>query len=346
MSAGGAYRGLGWAHGALTVQRLGAMLAPLTFVLARRPPGLPMHVAPWAGEPGTAQLPGILRRLRGEWPCVPFGYSVPADGVANDLGAFCERRRTPARKCTATRSNHDWHWQPAADGSLVAELGLSRHRVRCAGSSASSPPTRRRQRSISRFRIDIREACRLPIGLHPVFRLPSKTGQRVARAWPLRSWPDLSRHASNLRAALRHRPALRALWPPCRGERRRPSTHSRLPFAEDTEELLQLNGVAGRCALANREEGYRVRLSWQKEHFPSLLLWFSNRGRKMEPWNGRHVAIGIEPICSPVRPRPSHRTRRQSDRAHRARRPPATSPLDEIFTTRYRIEAESALRTP
>ena len=28
-----AYRGLGWAHGTLAVQRLGAMLAPVTFLL-------------------------------------------------------------------------------------------------------------------------------------------------------------------------------------------------------------------------------------------------------------------------------------------------------------------------
>ena len=74
---------------------------------------------------------------------------------------------------------------------------------------------------------------------------------------------------------------------------------TRLPFVEASEELVQLNGIEGSCALANRAEGYRVRLSWQKEHFPSLLIWFSNRGRRLEPWNGTHVAVGIEPICSP-----------------------------------------------
>ena len=74
------YRGLGWAHGALTVQRLGAMLAPVTFVLADGRQVSPFHIAPWADEPGSDALPGILRKLRGEWPCVPFGYSVPADG--------------------------------------------------------------------------------------------------------------------------------------------------------------------------------------------------------------------------------------------------------------------------
>ena len=82
MKADDKYRGLGWAHGALTVQRLGAMLAPITFVLADGRQVSPMHVAPWANAPGTETLPGILRKLRGEWPCVPFGYSVPADRLA------------------------------------------------------------------------------------------------------------------------------------------------------------------------------------------------------------------------------------------------------------------------
>ena len=74
---------------------------------------------------------------------------------------------------------------------------------------------------------------------------------------------------------------------------------SRLPLAEDVEELLQLNGIDGRVSLRNDEESYRVTLSWQKEHFPSLLLWMSNRGRKAAPWSGRHVGLGMEPICSP-----------------------------------------------
>lgn len=73
-------RGLSWAHGILTVQRLGAMLAPVTFLLADGRQASPMHIAPWSSDPEAETLPGILRKLRGEWPCVPFGYSVPAEG--------------------------------------------------------------------------------------------------------------------------------------------------------------------------------------------------------------------------------------------------------------------------
>jgi hypothetical protein len=71
----------------LTVQRLGAMLAPVTFLMADGRQ-VSMHIAPCRmSRDGSA--PGILRRLGGEWPCVPFGYSsLPTDGPK--LGARME----------------------------------------------------------------------------------------------------------------------------------------------------------------------------------------------------------------------------------------------------------------
>jgi hypothetical protein len=54
---------------------------------------------------------------------------------------------------------------------------------------------------------------------------------------------------------------------------------TRVPFAKSIEELLQLHGTAT-ISLANHEENYRAHLSWNREHFPSLLLWYSNRGRQ------------------------------------------------------------------
>ena len=66
-------RRLDWAHGQAELQTLGGMLAPVVFRAAGWPDFPPLQVAPWADEPGAAQWPGGLRRLRGEWPCVPFG---------------------------------------------------------------------------------------------------------------------------------------------------------------------------------------------------------------------------------------------------------------------------------
>lgn len=336
MSAAQPYRGLGWAHGALTVQRLGAMLAPVTFVLEDGRQVSPMHIAPWAGEPGTEGLPGVLRNLRGEWPCVPFGYTAPVSDAPAGWAPYLAPPET-GEEVHGYCANRDWDWDVAPDGSLALALDYP-----------AASPVRRVERIVTpdpdrpavglTFRIHIRETCRLPLGLHPVFRLPA--APRAARLEPGRfdhgrTYPG-SVEPSAPFFAIDQRFADLAAVPLRTGGT---FDASRLPLAGDVEELLQLNGI-GDCALVNPEGGYRVKLSWQKEHFPSLLLWYSNRGRKMAPWNGRHVAIGIEPVCSPFGLGPA--TALADNPIARSGTPTARGfAAGEIFTTRYRIEAEA-----
>jgi hypothetical protein len=70
------------------------------------------------------------------------------------------------------------------------------------------------------------------------------------------------------------------------------------PLPLPAEDLIQLNGVDGHFVLDLPGDNSRVCLSWNREHFPSVLLWMSNRGLRKSPWNGEHVALGIEPVCS------------------------------------------------
>ncbi|MCP4307827.1 MAG: hypothetical protein GY788_23720, partial [bacterium] len=159
------YRGLGWAHGCLTVQRLGAMLAPVTFLLADGRQVSPLHIAPWAGEPGNDDQPGILRRLRGEWPCAPFGYSVPADGFTPEWAEVITTGE-PDEEIHGHASNNEWNWEEVTSTEL--RLGLD---------YPADGPIARVERTITpdpsapaidlEFRIATREDCRLPIGLHP-----------------------------------------------------------------------------------------------------------------------------------------------------------------------------------
>jgi hypothetical protein len=330
-----AYRALAWPHGVLAVQRLGAMLAPVTFILADGRQVSPMQVAPWAGEPGTDSLPGILRRLRGEWPCVPFGYSLPPVGFAAEW-ARTILPETADEEVHGHSSNHDWQWEEAPAGALRLSIDYP-----------DASPVKRVERIITpdprapavdlEFRIEVREDCRLPIGLHPVFRLPVKPGGArlepgrfdYGLTYPAMVEPTAPLFAENVRFA-----DLQSL--PTRNGGTIDAT--RLPLAVDTEELLQLNGIDGSAALLNQVDGYRVKLTWQKEHFPSLLLWFSNRGRKLAPWNGRHVAIGVEPICSPFGLGPA--TALADNPIARAGTPTARAfRRGEPFVTRYRIEA-------
>ncbi|MBB5753741.1 hypothetical protein [Prosthecomicrobium pneumaticum] len=330
------YRGLGWEFGSLTVQRHAAMLAPVTFVLADGRQAAPMQIAPWAYEPGAERIAAVERKLRGDWPCLPFGYAAAPEGFPAEWAALMQ----PAEAHDLPHgyaSNHGWTWQEAPAGSLALAIDIP-----------DPDPIRRMERTVtpdpSAPAVDItltvhaRRPCRLPLGLHPTFRLPARPGG--ARIEPgafdhgltyLRSVDD----ATPVFAANQRFTDLSAV-PGIDGGT---VDAAAVPLAAPTEELLQLNGIDGSVALAYPDEGFRVRLSWQKEHLPSLLLWMSNRGRKFHPWNGRHVALGIEPICSPFGLGPA--VAAADNPIARSGTPTAIAfDPDTPFVTRYRIAAE------
>lgn len=336
MSADDAYRGIGWKHGTLTVQRHGAMFAPLTFVLPDGRQVSPMHIAPWADEPVAATLPGILQRLRGEWPCVPFGYAVD-DPTAPSDWAQLNGAPEPGEEVHGHSSNHPWTWIEGDGTSLALTLDYP-----------AESPIRRVHRTVTpdptapavdlSFTIEIAADCRLPIGLHATFRLPlAAQGARIEPG-PFhegRTFPGTIEPSAPLFAIDRGFAALDAV--PLRNG----GTYDagRVPLPLETEELLQLNGL-DRVALANEAEGYRVKLSWNRAHFPSLLLWMSNRGRRAEPWNGRHTALGMEPICSPFGLGPA--SARADNPMAKSGTPTARDfKAGEVFSTHYRIEAEA-----
>jgi hypothetical protein len=336
MSPQDAYRGLGWRHGALTVQRHAAMLAPLTFLLRDGRQVSPMHVAPWAEDPIAATLPGILQRLRGEWPCVPFGYAIE-DATAPADWARLNGAPEPGEEVHGHSSNHPWTWLDDDGTSLRLTLDYPEGHV-----------VKRLQRTITPdpngpavdigLTIEIAADCRLPLGLHPTFRLPSLAQGARIEPGPFRegrTFPGTVEPSAPLFAIDQGFAALTEV------PKRDGGTFdaSRVPLPLATEELLQLNDI-DTVALANEAEGYRVRLRWNKAHFPSLLLWMSNRGRQAEPWNGRHTALGMEPICSPFGLGPA--SARADNPMARGGTPTARDfKAGEVFTTQYRIEAEA-----
>lgn len=336
MSAADDYRGLGWKHGSLTVQRHAAMLAPLTFVLTEGRQVSPMHIAPWADEAVAATLPGILQRLRGDWPCVPFGYAIE-DSTAPADWARLNGPSEPGEEAHGHSSNHPWTWVESDGTSLKLTLDYP-----------AESPVRRVHRSVTPdpnapavdigFTIEIKDDCRLPLGLHPTFRLPHAAQGARIEPGPFkegRTFPGTVEPSAPLFAIDQGFASLTAV------PRRSGGTFdaSRVPLPLETEELLQLNGI-DHVSLANEAEGYRAKLSWNGEHFPSLLLWMSNRGRKAAPWSGRHAALGMEPICSPFGLGPA--SARADNPMAKAGTPTARDfKAGEVFTTHYRIEAEA-----
>jgi hypothetical protein len=286
-----AERNLDWANGRLTVQRLGAMLAPVVFRLRDGREASPLHVAPWAGEAGSDALPGILQRLRGEWPCVPFGYGR-AQALAGDWAGLVAE---PGTWPHGESSNRDWDWAET-EGALALTLD-----------HAPDNPIARLERVIrpdpAAAAVDItltihpRRDCRLPIGLHPVFRVPDDgRGVRLdtgaegsVLTFPGALEPGIFRFSPGAEAASLAQVPLTA-----GGQ----VDATRLPLPLATEDLLQIAGASGRVALDYLAEGFRAELTWDRALFPSVILWLSNRGRQAAPWSGRHLAVGVEPVAA------------------------------------------------
>jgi hypothetical protein len=323
-------RALLWPHGLAVVQSLGGMLGPVAFRLPDGREVSPLHVAPWGDDPGRKAFPPILQELRGEWPCIPFGTDAPralpegwsASGETFD-GADIPHGHS---------SNAEWVF-----------TSVSAHSIELTCDYPETHPIRRLTRTIAvdpeapaldiSLTVEARRPCRLPIGLHPTLRLPTEGTARLAppafrkgRVFPLDVEPG-----QGLLVAGATFDWLQAI------PRRTGGTLSlgHLPLSENAEELVQLCGVSGGFRL-HHPDGWHVALDWDTQHFPSLLLWISNRGRAYAPWNSRHVALGVEPVNAAFDLGPAISTAPNPISAAGIATAQAFDP-DQPFTTRYRI---------
>ncbi|MGN6526160.1 MAG: hypothetical protein ACTHL8_07205 [Burkholderiaceae bacterium] len=284
-----ACRTLAWTHGRAEVQRLGAMLAPVTFSAPGRADFQPLHVAPWADEPGADALPGILRRLRGEWPCVPFGRADAPAALPPGWRALASDDAFGH----GFASHHDWDWLETGDEAALA-LAIE---------PPGASPVRRLERRIAgvpgapalaiELRIEARRPCALPAALHPTLRLDlGRVRVDVPHRGPVVSYPvevapDVSRLAVGAtfdrlaQAPLREGGTV-AL--------------DAFPLPRDAEELVQLLDADGPATIAYPDAGWTLALDWDRTLLPDVMLWVSHRGRPQAPWNGRHLALGVEPV--------------------------------------------------
>ncbi|HEY4068799.1 MAG TPA: hypothetical protein VGM74_17985 [Burkholderiaceae bacterium] len=289
LAASDPIRRLRWPHGEAELQARGGMLAPVAFRAPGRPDFSPLQVAPWADEPGAEQWPGLLGRLRGEWPCVPFGRcdrpsGLPADWPARDAGDEWGH---------GYAAHHAWAWIESGDPFALA-LKIEpppdqpvRRLTRLVRAVADAPALE------IELRIEVRRPCTLPIALHPTLRLDAgrvalslgHTGPGLS--YPVPAEPGRSRLAANARFE-----RLDAV-PLAEGGH---ADLSRFPQPADSEELLQLMDLAGPVTAHYLDLGWSLTLDWDRTLLPDLMLWISQRGRLHPPWNGRHLALGLEPV--------------------------------------------------
>ncbi len=290
---------IGWDYGLLAVDRFGGRVGPVLFVLPDGRQVAPLAVAPWFSEKVDLSLTPLFHRLRGEWPCVPFGKDV-SHGYS---------------------ASQEWDVLEASDSCIRLSITYP-----------AGHPIKRLERMIRplpdrpaidlKLIIDAREDCRLPVGLHPILG---------AGPWFIDLPPETSvATPDSIIAPIASVPASNGAFIDAR----------LFPPDIPAEELLQVLETKGRVGLVNRSESYRLDLTWNDAHFPSLLLWISHRALTMPPWNGRTTMLGVEPVCSAF----DHGTAvAQADNPIKERGIATTLTLRarEPFRTQYRLSAEA-----
>ena len=75
---------LNWKGGEIEVDTLGCKMVPIFNFNGKKIK--PLHEPDWLNDDSDEfnSLPGILKNLKGEFPCVPFGINSPVEEITKD----------------------------------------------------------------------------------------------------------------------------------------------------------------------------------------------------------------------------------------------------------------------
>jgi hypothetical protein len=276
-------------HANLT--KLGGHLGPVAFRLAHRLV-TPFSVAPWAEEKLAPDTPALLRALRGDFFCAPFGGN----------GTPWRGERHPPHGETA---NSIWQlksFERAADRlTLQAKLNLG---VRAG--TVDKFLTLVEGQSVIYQRHVVAARGAMPLGHHAMLKFPDTPGSGVistSRFVAAQVFPGAFETPENRGyQALEPGASFRSL--------------ERVPLlAGGTVDLTPYPARRGYDDLVMLTADPKLAFAWNAVTFPSeryvwfalrdprvlrhTLLWISNGGRHYPPWNGRHTAVmGIEDTTS------------------------------------------------
>lgn len=276
-------------HAHLT--KLGGHLGPVGFRLQHRLV-FPFSVAPWAEEKETAREIPLLRALRGDFFCAPFGANgTPWRGerhlthgeAANapwQLKAFertGERATLHATLATRTRPGRIDKFVTLVDGHTAL---YQKHVLTARGPMSA--------------------------GHHAMLRFPDALGSGIittsrlvqAQVFPGEFETPENRGYSALQPGATFRSLERV---PLRAGGF--TDLSRYPARRGFEDLVMLTADAKLPLAWTAVTFPRERYVWFSLRDPRTLrhtvFWISNGGRHYPPWNGRHVSVmGIEDVTS------------------------------------------------
>lgn len=270
------------------VTETGGHLGPVTFRVGKKKIQ-PFSIAPWAEEATAADLPAMLKVLRGDFFCLPFG------GNATTF----QGEQHPPHGETANRR---WTLEAAKPG----RLHLSMQTAARAGRVDKHITLRPGHSAIYERHVISGMTGPMSLGHHAMLKFPDVPGCGVLTTSRFRrghvSPVPLEQPTERGYSCLRAGAVFHSLdhVPTQSGES---ADLSRYPARRGFEDLVLLDADE------------RQRFAWTAVTFPAqgyvwlalrdprvlrqTIFWHSNGGRHYPPWNGRHInVLGIEDVTS------------------------------------------------
>ncbi len=270
----------------ISLTKLGGHLAPVQFTLGKKKVQ-PFSIAPWWAEKNP--LPPVLKPLRGDFFCMPFGDNQPQ---------YLDEKH-PAHGETATGQ-----W------ILVDEMNSPARSLLHLGMKVSARPAR------------VDKIIELRKGQPAIYQRHVITGAKGPICLGHHATLRFNSDGLVSTSAMKHGEVARSCENPAQGGYSclKPgatfSSLSRVPRLDGTTADLSCyparEGYEDIVIVCNRPND---KLAWSAVVFPSegyawislkdpsvlasTLLWHSNGGRHYAPWNGRHRAVlGVEEITA------------------------------------------------
>ncbi len=240
----------------------------------------PYSLAPWAADACPGEAPVLLRVLRGDFFCLPFGDDGPEIPPHGDA------------------ANGVWRLESAdADGlTATLESGVPTAKV---SKRVSARPG---QCALYQEHVVSGAEGRFNYGYHPVLEFPEAAGVCRVSTAPFRFGSvhpgPFTNPAAGEYSALKAGAEFSGFGevPLAAGGT---TDLGRYPAREGFEDLVMVTAADPEFGWTAVTFPDYVWISLKNTHlFPSTLLWISNGGRHQLPWGGKHRRrMGIEDVC-------------------------------------------------
>lgn len=271
------------------ITQLGGHLAPVNFQLGKKTVQ-PFEIAPWAGEKLSPDTDAVLKPLRGDFFCLPFG----GNGKAFRGKKFIAHGQT---------AGDTWTLKDIAQTSANSVLTAVR-KLSTGGQVEKHIELRANESVVYQHHTISGVSGPMPLGHHPILQFPDEPGAAYISTskfvWG-QVYPEPAENpAQRGYSALKPGGVFTSLAsvPTIFGDT---ADLSRYPTRRGYEDIVLMASDRtlpfAWTAAAFPKQGYVFFSLKNPRVLASTLFWISNGGRHYAPWNGRHInAMGVEEI--------------------------------------------------